>query len=99
MEGGTIFHFVSGTPKEVLAQATEAAGGLDVRLGGGPSTVRQFLSADLVDFLHLVEVPIVLGRGGSLWEGLEGIEDRFTKEAISSPSGVTHRLWTRNAPR
>jgi dihydrofolate reductase len=95
MEGGTTFHFVTGTPASVLEQAVEAAGGLDVRLGGGPATVRQFLAADLVDFLHLVEVPIVLGRGGNLWHGLEGVESRFEQEAIASPSGVVHRLWTR----
>src|SRR5690606_34244469 len=87
MEGGTTFHFIDASPEEVLELAKEAAGGLDVRIGGGPSTVRQFLAADLIDFLHVVQVPILLGRGVRLWDGLEGIEERFDIEAISSPSG------------
>ena len=65
---GTSFRFVDGPPDEVLRLAQEAAGGRDVRIGGGPSTVRQFLQADLVDFMHLVIVPITLGRGVSLCE-------------------------------
>ncbi|MEV6976861.1 dihydrofolate reductase family protein [Kitasatospora sp. NPDC093806] len=95
MAGGTTFHFVDGTPNEVLARAREAAGGLDVRIGGGPSTIRAFLAADLVDHLHVVVVPIVLGRGVRLWDGLEGLEQRFRTEAVSSPSGVTHLTFTR----
>ena len=78
----------------VLAQ--QAAGGRDVRIGGGPSTVRQFLQADLVNFMHLVIVPITLGRGVSLWEGSSGLEDRFTVESVTSPSGLTHQLWNKN---
>ena len=76
--------------------AQEAADGRDVRLGGGPSTVRQFLQADLVDFMHLVIVPITLGRGVSLWEGADGIQDRFTVESVASPSGLVHQLWNKN---
>ena len=95
MEGGTTFHFIDATPAEALAIAQEAAGGLDVRIGGGPSTVRQFLDADLIDHLHLILVPIVLGRGVRLWDGLEGLEERFDVEAVSPPSGVTHLTFTR----
>jgi dihydrofolate reductase len=95
MEGGTTFHFIDATPQEALRQAREAAGGLDVRIGGGPQTVRQFLAADLVDQLHVTVVPIVLGRGERLWDGLEGLESRFTVEAASTPSGVTHLSFTR----
>jgi len=69
---GTSFRFVDGPPEEVLGLAQEAAGGRDVRIGGGPSTVRQFLQAGLVDFMHLVIVPVTLGRGVSLWEGSAG---------------------------
>ncbi|MBM6621499.1 dihydrofolate reductase family protein [Micrococcaceae bacterium RIT802] len=93
---GTSFHFVEGTPHEVLQLARDAAGGGDVRLGGGPSTVRQFLEADLVDFMHLVVVPVVLGSGVGLWEGLPGVEERFTVESVASPSGLTHQFWNRN---
>ncbi|MFJ8622076.1 dihydrofolate reductase family protein [Kitasatospora sp. NPDC093550] len=95
MEGGTTFHFLDATPEEALRQARAAAGDLDVRIGGGPSTVRAFLEADLVDHLHLVVVPIVLGRGEPIWAGLEGLEQRFRTEAVSSPSGVTHLTFTR----
>lgn len=97
MAGGTTFHFIDATPEEALRQAREAAGGLDVRIGGGPSTVRQFLAAGLVDEMHLVVVPIVLGRGESLWTGLEGIESAFDIETVPSPSsGVTHLLFRRS---
>ena len=95
MEGGTVFHFVDGTAAEVLALATEAAGDLDVRVGGGPTTVREFLAADLVDLLHVAVVPIVLGRGVRLWDGLEGMEERFAVETVASPSGAAHLTFTR----
>lgn len=95
MEGGTVFHFVDGTPDEVLVLAREAAGGLDVRLGGGPTVVRDFLAAGLVDVMHVVQVPVLLGRGVRLWDGLEAMEDRYDVEAVSSPSGVTHLTFTR----
>lgn len=97
MDGGTTFHFLDATPAEALATAREAAGGLDVRLGGGPSTVRDFLAADLVDHLHVVVVPIVLGRGVRLWDGLEGMEERFAVESVSTPAGVTHVTFSRPA--
>ena len=93
--GGTSFQFIDATPAEALRIAREAAGELDVRIGGGPSTVRQFLSADLIDHMHIVIAPIVLGRGVRLWDGLEGLEDRFELEAVSTPSGVTHVTFTR----
>jgi dihydrofolate reductase len=95
MEGGTTFHFIDASAAEALEIANEAAGGLDVRIGGGPSTVRQFLAADLIDHLHVVLVPIVLGRGERLWDELERLEQRFTTEAVSSPGGVTHLTFTR----
>jgi len=63
MEGGTTFHFIDAGPADALKIAREAAGELDVRIGGGPTTIRQFLAADLIDYLHVAIVPIVLGRG------------------------------------
>ena len=95
MEGGTTFHFLDASPAEALKVAQEAARGQDVRIGGGPTMVREFLAAGLVDHLHLVQVPIVLGRGVRLWDGLEGIEEGYDVEAVSSPSGVTHFTFTR----
>ena len=95
MKGGTTFHFIDASPREALDAAREAAGGLDVRIGGGPATVRQFLAADLIDHMHLVLVPIVLGRGERLWDGFEGLEERFNVESVTTPSGVTHLTFTR----
>jgi dihydrofolate reductase len=97
MEGGTTFHFRDASPAEVLEEARAAAGGKDVRLGGGATVVRDFLAAGLVDHMHVVVVPILLGRGVRLWDGLEGLEERYTIEAVSSPSGVTHLTFTRQA--
>lgn len=95
MEGGTTFHFINATPAEALALAQEAAGDLDVRIGGGPTTVRAFLAADLIEHMHLVIAPIVLGRGVRLWDGLEGLEERFTVEVVSTPTGSVHMTLTR----
>jgi dihydrofolate reductase len=94
MEGGTTFHFLSASPAEALERAREAAGGQDVRIGGGPSVVRDFVAEGLVDHMHLVQVPIVLGRGVRLWDGLESLEEAFDIEAVSTPSGVTHLTFT-----
>ncbi|MFJ5231466.1 dihydrofolate reductase family protein [Kitasatospora sp. NPDC088391] len=96
MAGGTTFHFLDAPPEEALRQARAAADGLDVRIGGGPTVVREFLARDLIDHLHLVVVPILLGRGERLWDGLEGLEQRFgSVESVSSPSGVTHVTFQR----
>ena len=95
MKGGTTFHFIDASPASALEAAREAAGGLDVRIGGGPSTIRQFLAADLIDHMHVVVVPIVLGRGERLWDGFEGLEERFDVESVTSPAGVTHLTFTR----
>jgi dihydrofolate reductase len=95
MSGGTTFHFIDSSPAEALRSAQESAAGLDVRIGGGPSTIRQFLAANLIDYMHVVIVPIVLGRGERLWDGLEALEQRFHVEALSSPSGVTHLTFSR----
>lgn len=95
MKGGTTFHFMEATPAEALDAAREAAGGLDVRIGGGPSTVRQFLAAKLIDYMHIAVVPIILGRGERLWDGLEELERQFDVEAVSTSCGVTHLTFTR----
>jgi dihydrofolate reductase len=95
MTGGTTFHFIDASPAEALEVARETAGSLDIRLGGGPSMIRNFLLADLVDHMHIAIVPIVLGRGELLWEGLEELEQRFNVESVTSPSGVAHLTFTR----
>jgi dihydrofolate reductase len=71
MKGGTEFHFVTGGIEAALDQAKAAAGGRDVRIGGGVSTVRQYLQARLVDELHFALRPVFLGDGENLWAGLD----------------------------
>ncbi len=97
MEGGTTFHFLDASPAEAVKIASEAANGLDVRLGGGPTIIRDFLAEGLVDQLHTVIVPLLLGRGVRLWDGLEGLEEKYDFESVSSPSGVVHVTLTRKA--
>ena len=97
MEGGTTFHFVDAAPVEALAVARDAAGGRDVRIGGGATTIREFLSAGLIDHMHVVVVPILLGRGVNLWEGQEGLDNDYAIESVSTPSGVTHVTFTRRS--
>jgi dihydrofolate reductase len=71
MKGGTTFHFVTGGIHEALEHAKRAAGDRDVRLGGGPATIRQYLEARLLDSLHLALVPTLLGSGEALFSGLD----------------------------
>ncbi|MCB1565733.1 MAG: dihydrofolate reductase [Xanthomonadales bacterium] len=71
MEGGTIFHFVTGGTEEALERARKAANGKDVRIGGGADTVRQYLRAGQIDELHIAISPILLGRGEHLFEGID----------------------------
>ena len=71
MEGGTTFYFVTGGIEEALRRAKEAAGDKDIKIGGGVSTVRQYLQAGLVDSIHLAVTPVLLGRGEALFPGID----------------------------
>lgn len=71
MKGGTTFHFVTGGSGEALARAREAAAGRDVRIGGGPHTIRQYLREGLIDELHVAIAPVLLGRGEPLFAGID----------------------------
>ena len=71
MKGGTTFHFVTEGIHAALERAKEAAGERDVRIGGGAATIRQYLQARLIDELHLVIRPLIMGSGESLWAGLD----------------------------
>jgi dihydrofolate reductase len=95
MEGGTTFHFRSAPIASVLAEAIAAAGGLDVRVGGGYRTARAFLLAGLVDDLHLMIAPIILGRGDRLWDDLAGLELTHTVTTEVAESGTIHVTLTR----
>ena len=96
MDGGTTFHFLNATPTEALNLARDAAAGRDIRIGGGPTTVRAFLAAGLVNSMHVVQVPILLGRGVRLWDGLEGLEQQYDVETVTTPGGVTHLTFSRS---
>lgn len=92
----TTFHFVDATPAEVLELAREAAQGKDIRIGGGATTVREFLDADLIDTLHIVVSPTVtLGEGSRLWESPDELLDRYHCDVVPSSSGVIHHLFWR----
>lgn len=95
MNGGTTFHFRDTSIEDVLAEAREAAGDLDMRIGGGYRTASEFLRAGLVDDLHLLVAPIFLGRGHRLWDDLRGFELTHTIATEVAESGVIHVTLTR----
>jgi dihydrofolate reductase len=95
MDGGTTFHFRSGAVEDVLFEAREAAGDLDVRIGGGYRTACDFIRAGLVDHLHLMVAPVVLGRGNRLWDELRGLEHTHAVTTEVAESGTTHVTFTR----
>ena len=95
MAGGTVFHFISATPEEALRRASDAAGGKDVRIGGGASVVRDFLKAGLVDRLHVGIAPILLGRGIRLWDDLRGLEAGYRVFSETAESGTVHVTFER----
>ena len=91
MAGGTEFRFVTGGIEDALRQARAAAGGKDIRIGGGVATIRQYLLAGLIDELHLVISPVLLGRGEHLMGGIDmralGYE---VAEAVPGKRAATH---------
>lgn len=95
MARGAIFHFVAADPTEVLRQATTAAAGQDVRVGGGVTVVRSYLKAGLVDRLHVAIVPILLGRGIRLWDDLRGLETDYSVNSEVAESGVVYQNFRR----
>lgn len=90
MEGGTVFHFVTGGIEEALRLARKAAGKRDVRIGGGVATVRQYLRARLVDEIHLAQSPILLGAGEHLFDGLDLLALGYRLEEHTSSAAATH---------
>ena len=96
MQGGTTFNFVSDGIEAALERAFEAAEGRDVRLGGGAATIQQYLRARLVDEMRLAIVPILLGGGERLFDGLGDLAGYECVELVSS-SKVVHARFARNA--
>src|SRR4051794_31352899 len=97
MKGGTTFHFVTGGIQEALARAKDAARDREVRIGGGVSTVRQYLQAGLVDSVHLALSPVLLGRGEHLLGGLDLVRLGFRCTETVAGEGATHLVLTRGA--
>lgn len=95
MQGGTTFHFVSGGVGQALALARKAAGEKDVKIGGGVSTVRQYLKAGLIDSMHLASVPVLLGRGEALFEGIDLHALGFSVTERESSDYATHIVLER----
>jgi dihydrofolate reductase len=96
MAGGTTFHFLSASPREALDLALKAAEGKDVRIGGGPTVVREYLKAGLVDRLHVAIAPVVLGSGGiRLWDDLRGLEAGMAVQSETAESGTIHLTFSR----
>jgi dihydrofolate reductase len=95
MEGGTVFHFVTDGIEAALERARAAAGEKDVRLGGGVSTIRKYLCAGLVNVMHLVISPVLLGAGESLLAGIDLVKLGFCCTGHVASTGVTHVVLTR----
>jgi len=90
MEGGTTFHFVTDGIEAALERARAAAGDRDVKIGGGVSTVRQYLRAGLIDELHFALSPVVLGRGEAMFEGLDLLALGYSVTEAASTELATH---------
>ncbi|MCY0906366.1 dihydrofolate reductase family protein [Arthrobacter sp. H14-L1] len=90
MAGGTTFEFLAAAPVDALARARDAAGGKDVRIGGGATVVRDFLKAGLIDQLHVAITPILLGRGIRLWDDLRELESDYAVSSEVAESGIIH---------
>ena len=89
-EGGTTFTFVTDGIESALEQATGAANGKDIRIGGGPSAIQQYMKAGLIDELHVVVVPVLLGRGERLFGDLDDVPKGYECADIVSTEKVAH---------
>jgi dihydrofolate reductase len=95
MEGGTVFHFVTGGIMEALERAREAAGERDIRVGGGAATVRQYLQAKLIDELLIAVSPVLLGAGEPLFAGIDLPKLGYTCERVVTGQRATFYRITR----
>lgn len=96
MEGGTVFHFVTGGYEEALSLAREAAGDKDVRIGGGAATIRQYLRAGLIDEMHIVQSPLLLGAGEHLFEGIDLKQLGYSVVRHEASSAASHLLISKD---
>ena len=95
MEGGTTFHFVTDGIEAALERAKSAAGDKNVKIGGGVSTVRQYLQANLIDEVHFVISPVVLGRGEAMFAGLDLPALGFSVTEHATTDAATHIVLAR----
>ena len=95
MEGGTTFHFVTDGIEAALGRAREAADGSDVSIGGGAATVQQYLRAGLVDEFRVHLVPLLLGDGERLFQGLDGVTAGYECVDVVGSAAVTHYTFAR----
>lgn len=95
MEGGTVFHFVTDGYESALKQARAAAGKHDIRIGGGVSTIRQYLNAGLVDVMHIAISPVLLGRGEHLFTGIDLPALGFQVAKHVATEAATHVVLSR----
>jgi dihydrofolate reductase len=97
MDGGTIFYFVTDGIHAALKRAVEAANGRDVRVGGGVATIRQYLRAGLIDEMHLVLAPTLLGSGEHLFAGLDLPKLGLVRTEHVPAENATHVVLTKRS--
>ena len=97
MEGNTTFHFVTGGIEEALDRARDAAKDRDVRIGGGPNVIQQYLRAGLIDELHVAISPVVLGQGERLFEGVDLRALGYECTQFAASDKATHFVLERRA--
>jgi len=95
MEGGTVFHFVTDGIHAALDRARQAAQGKDIRVGGGVATIRQYLTAGLIDEMHLAIGPVLLGRGENLFAGIDLASLGYKCTERASSEHATHVVLTK----
>jgi len=95
MEGNTTFHFVTGGIHEALDRAREAANGMDVRIGGGPNVIQQYLREALIDELHVAIAPVLLGRGERLFDGVDRRPLGYECVQLAAAEKATHVVLRR----
>ena len=98
MDGGTTFHFVTGGIEDALQRARKAAGGKDVRLGGGADVVQQYLRAQLIDEMHIAFSPVLLGSGEALFAGIDLPALGYEVTEHVPTQNATHVVLTKRAP-
>ena len=95
MAGGTTFHFVTDGIHAALQRATDAAGGKDVRVGGGPATIQQYLRAGLIDEIHVAIAPVVLGSGERLFADVDVLDLGYRCTEHRASEKATHVVLTK----